>query len=191
MVRKTPMTDPRCEQLDEYLCGWLSPDEAAGFEAHLAACPTCREEATLQRQIDRLLAEETAQIEPVPVALAGRIERAVRAARRRRLVGWAGAVTTAAGIVLAVGLWAAQNLFFPRDDGRPMAHTPAVPTDAPEPSAPFARSEPPSAAPVRVTLVDPSSAILVPIESHSPNVTLVCVYPTTKVDREGDSEPSQ
>ena len=83
-VRGLPMTDPRCDQLDEYLCGWLSPDEAADFEAHLAVCPACQDEAAVQRQIDRLLAEATAQIEAGSHRLAGRIEREVRAARRRR-----------------------------------------------------------------------------------------------------------
>ena len=65
------MTDPRCDRLDEYLCGWLSPDEAAAFEAHLAGCPACRDEAAVQRHIDGLLAEGSAQVEPVPVTFGG------------------------------------------------------------------------------------------------------------------------
>ena len=201
------MTDPRCEQLDEYLCGWLSPQQAADFEAHLAACPACREQSTLQRQLDRLLAEGTAAIEPVPVVLVRRIERGVRAARRRRLLSWAGAA--AAGILLALGLWVAQNIFILRDDGRQIAERPEV-SDAVSkefaqlPKAPPLQSggvgsaplvtpvgsEPPATR-VRVTLVDPSSAILVPVESHSLDVTVVCVYPTIKMDREDDSRPSQ
>jgi len=177
------MTDPRCDQLDEYLCGWLSPDEAADFEAHLAGCPACQEECAVQRHIDRLLAEGAARIEPVPVLLPGRIERGVRAARRRQF-GWACSLTAAAGIVLALGLWGAPAVFFPRDDGRPMAQRPTDPVHAAEPFVP----QPVAAA--RVTLVDSSSAILVPIESHSPNVTVVCVYPTMKIEREDAKRPS-
>ncbi len=184
------MTDPKCERLDEYLCGWLSPDEAADFEAHLAACPICREQSALQRQIDRLT-EETAEIEPVPVALAGRIERAIRGARRRRFVGWVGLATTTAGIVLAVGLWKGQTLFVPRNDGRPLSQEAAIATAASEPSGSPPRLEPSPATPARVTAVDPSAAIVVPIESHSPNVTLVCIYPTTKIAQNNGRGPSQ
>jgi anti-sigma factor RsiW len=179
------MTDPRCDQLDEYLCGWLSPDEAADFEAHLAGCSACRDEATVQRDIDRLLAEGSAQVEPVPVRLAGRIERGVRVARRRRQFGLACALT-AAGIVLALGLWGVSTVLSPRDDGRPMAQGPAVPVDAPAPAI----AETQQVATAHVTLVDPSSAILVPIESHSPNVTMICVYPTTKAAREDEKQSS-
>jgi hypothetical protein len=31
-----------------------------------------------------------------------------------------------------------------------------------------------------VTMVDPSSAIVVPVESNIPNVTIVWIYPTVK-----------
>jgi len=184
------MTDPRCERLDEYLCGWLSPDEAADFEAHLASCPACREESTVQRHIDRLLAEGAAPIEPVPVLLPSRIERGVRAARRRRQLGWACTLTAAAGIVLALGLWGTPTLFSTRGNDRQTVKNPAAPVHATEPLAPPTLPEPQSVAAARVTLVDSSSAILVPIESHSPNVTVVCVYPTMKIEREDAKQPS-
>jgi hypothetical protein len=51
-------------------------------------------------------------------------------------------------------------------------------------------SEPQPVVAARVTLVDPSLAILVPIESHSPNVTLVRIYPTTRAERQDPGEPS-
>jgi anti-sigma factor RsiW len=195
------MTEPRCEQLDEYLCGWLSPDEAARFEAHLADCPSCREERSLQRQLDRLLAEGTARMEPAPVALARRVDRKVRAARRRRLFAWAVAVTAAAGIVAAVSLLAARSSLLPRDDDRPIARRTANDGAVSEESAPPQRPprlqsggvqpespatpEPPVMA-ARVTMVDPMSAIVVPVETRSPNVTLVCIYPTTKAAPDED-----
>jgi anti-sigma factor RsiW len=199
------MSDPQCEQLDEYLCGGLPSGEAADFEAHLAACPACREQSAVQRQIDRLLAEGTAGIEPVPISLPGRIERGVRAARRRRLLAWAGAAAAAAGIMFVLGLWGVQNVFLPRGVADPVAQRPADdralsktfaqmrkapplqgagvgPAPVPSPAPP----QPQAAARVSVTLVDSSSAILVPVETQSPNVTLVCIYPTVKVHQEED-----
>jgi anti-sigma factor RsiW len=183
------MTDPQCQRLDEYLCGWLSTDEAADFEAHLAGCPACQEESAVQRRIDRLLAERAAQAETVPAVLASRVERGIRAARRRRLFGWADALTAAAAVVLAVGLWGAPVLFSTRGNDRPIVENPTVPVRATEPLTPpaFAGTQPVVA---RVTLLDSSSAILVPVESHSPNVTVVCVYPTLKVARDAEKRPS-
>jgi hypothetical protein len=174
------MTDPRCERLDEYLCGWLSPEEAADFEAHLVACPTCREEAAMQRQIDRLT-KEAAQIEPIPVALAGRVACGIRSARRRRLFAWLATATTAAAIALAVGIWEGQALRYPRNEGRPLAATPAIAVTTPEPLKSSATAEPRPTIVARVTATDPSAAIVVPIESRHPNVTLVCVYPTIRL----------
>jgi len=184
------MTDPQCERLDEYLCGWLSAGEAADFEAHLAGCTACQEECTVQRRIDGLLAERATQVEPVPAVVASRIERGIRTARRRQRVGWACAVTAAAAVVLAVGLWRAPVLFSIRGDDRPIVENPIIPVHATEPSTPPAYAETQSVAAARVTLLDSSSAILVPVESHSPNVTVVCVYPTLKVAREGAKRPS-
>ena len=183
---QTQMTDPRCDQLDEYLCGWLSPDDAADFVAHLAVCPACREECGTQRTIDRLLAERAARVEQVPAVLTGRIERGRRAARRRR-IGWAGALTAAAGIVLALGLWASSAMLSLRGTRQSPVQTPIASNDSPAQPA----AAKPQAVAARVTLVDPSSAILVPIESHSPNVTIVCVYPTVKVAREDAKRPSR
>ena len=177
------MSDRRCELLDEYLCGWLSPQAAADFEAHLADCPACQEEASCQRQIDRLLAEGAAWTEPVPASLPGRIQQGVRAAQHRRLLGWSSA---AAVIVLALGFWRAASVFSPSADRGQLAQRSTIsggvsnPIASPENAPPIATgadsqrqeladsstampAEPPPAR-VRVTLVDPSSAILVPME---------------------------
>jgi anti-sigma factor RsiW len=182
------MAELGCEQLDEYLCGWLAPDEAAEFEGHLAGCSACREQSAVQRRIDRLLAEGATGIEPIPAALADRIERGVRAARRRRRVGWVCALTAAAGIVLALGFWGAPRLSFLRHDARPVVAAPVAADDSPgQPAPPFAK--PQAAAMARVTLVDSSSAILVPVESHSPNVTVVRIYPTVRIAGDG-AKPS-
>ncbi|MBM4088617.1 MAG: hypothetical protein FJ276_04200 [Planctomycetes bacterium] len=183
------MLDPLCDQLDDYLCGWLSQDEAARFEAHLAACPDCQEESASQHQIDRWLADATAWAEPVPASLMLRIQRQALVVRRRRLVGWACAVAAAGAVVLTFGLWATQRSISGRGDRSPVAKSPMVSEVPPAPLLANAASKPPAAVLARVALADPSSAILVPVESRSPNVTVVWVYPTVNASREDDRYP--
>ena len=137
-----------------------------------------------QGRIDRLLAEGTAAIEPVPVALASRIDVRIRTVRRRRVFAWAGAMSTAAAILLAVGLWATQNNFVPQRGGSPNGLRSTVVDDHGWPTAP-------PAAVARVTMIDPSSAIVVPMESHSPNVTVVCIYPTIRTNRENNRQSAE
>jgi len=180
------MTDHRCDQLDEYLCGWLPPDEAARFEAHLADCAACRDESALQRRIDRLLADGNASIAPVPAGLKSRVDHAIRAAHRRRTVRWAIGVTAAAGAVLSLGLWMRENLSLVRRERRETAQNSSATENGPVPVVPPVASEPPAAA-ARVTMVDPTSAIVMPVESHRPNVTVVYVFPTIRTDRAGES----
>jgi anti-sigma factor RsiW len=182
------MTDPRCDRLDEYLCGWLSPSEAAEFETHLAHCPACQSELAVQKQIDRLLGEANAQVKPVPTVLAGRIERDVRTMRRRR-IGWACAVTAAAASFLALGIWEFGGGLLSIDATRPASQPPIIADRAIEPSVSLVTAGPQAAVAARVTLADPSAAIALPIESHSPNVTLVRIYPTIRTDRQEAKGP--
>jgi anti-sigma factor RsiW len=176
------VTDLRCDQLDEYLCGWLSPEEAASFEAHLADCTACREDCALQRRIDRSLADGNVWITPVPVGLRSRVDCKIRTARRRRMLGWASVIAATAGVSLALGIWAtAPHSFMPRDGRETAQH---LSGEGNGPAAILPRSEPPVPA-AQVSMVDPSSAIVMPVESHRPNVTLVRVYQTFQVSRDG------
>jgi anti-sigma factor RsiW len=184
------MTDPRCDQLDNYLCGWLSPDEAADFEAHLAECPACQEERAIQQRIDRLLAEGNDSVAPVPVGLRSRVDRGIRAARRRRAFGWAGAAAAAVSVALALGLWAAWDFSFLPQAQRNTEQSMPIDSNEPVAVAPPVHPESPPAPVVQVTMLDPDSAIVMPIESRSPNVTLVRIYPTFRINQEGeDPEP--
>jgi len=183
------MTASRCDQLDEYLCGWLPPDEAARFESHLADCAACREESALQRRIDRMLADGNASFAPVPAGLQGRIDCGIRAARRRRMAAWGIAITAAAGVVLAFGLWGREKTpFVPREAHETAQSSPAD-GEGSVAIVPPLSSEPPIPE-VHVTMVDPASAIIIPVESHRPNVTLVRVFPTIRVDSEGENVKS-
>lgn len=99
------MKPPECEQLDDYLLGWLSPAEAIAFEHHLLECSDCRGEQALQRSIDRLLAEDCSAIDALPAGLVSRIEDHVCAARRRRrtrLISFASAVAASALALIVI-----------------------------------------------------------------------------------------
>jgi anti-sigma factor RsiW len=180
------MTAPRCDQIDEYLCGWLPPDEAVSFEAHLADCASCRDECAVQRRIDRLLAGAYVSIAPVPTSLRGRVDRGIQAARRRRMAGWAVAITAAAGVLLVFGLWVRENSSVLPREARETAQSASVTEHSANPVVPKVEAKPP-VAPALVTVVDLSSAIVMPVESHHPNVTVVYVFPTIPADREGES----
>jgi len=182
------MNPCQCDNLDGYLAGWLSDDERAGFEAHLAGCRVCRREAEEQRRIDRLLAEGAGRLEPLPPSLMGRIEGQFRSTGRHRLIRRALGLSTAAAIMLAVGLWyTLQDVGMPRGPER-IAEKPIEPVAGEHEAAP----PPPLAfddqSPVRVKLADPADAILVPLETDAPNVSIVWVYPTLKPAR-GTVEP--
>ena len=100
------MNASECDNLDRYLAGKLSSDDAAGFEAHLAGCPACRQTIDHQRHIDRLLLQAAGQLEPAPPSLIDRIDKEIRAQHRRRAVRWAwGLSAVAAAVVLGMGLW--------------------------------------------------------------------------------------
>ena len=108
----------QCRQaLGSYLVGALDPAERAAVEAHLAGCPSCREElasyAGIPGLMSRLTLDEAlgdALLPPaslLPAVLAA-VE-GERRSRTRRLRGWqagaaAAVVAAAASVVAAVGL---------------------------------------------------------------------------------------
>ncbi len=58
---------PTTDQVDLYVDGELAPAEAAAFERHAAACPTCTAELALARQLTTLLQEPPCAVCPEPV----------------------------------------------------------------------------------------------------------------------------
>ena len=143
--------------------------------------------------MDRLLARGAAQRAPTPSSLVDRIEGQIRSLRRRRVIRTALGLSAAVAVVLAVGV-----SLMPRHEvtpPRPATHR-YVPSIAEErtgcePETPPDRHEaapPPPLRPegeprVRVSLADPAEAILVPIETSNPNVSIVWIYPTVKPGR--------
>jgi len=164
------MNKPECDRLDEYLLGWLSEEQAAAFESHLAVCAECRKQKSLQARIDDAAERARNQPEPVPPLLVDQIHRRVRAARTWRAVRIACGLAAAALLVVLPGRsWFAGH----RSDLQPEAELVAQ-SEPPPPPVVTAVEQP------RVRLVDPSSAILVPVRTNNPGVTIVWVYPTVK-----------
>ena len=164
------MNKPECELLDAYLLGWLSEPEAAAFESHLASCAECRKQQEVQDRIDH--AAERARNHPDPprrcssLSFTGGCE----PRRTRRLVRIACGLAAAA--LLLVLPW---RSWFSERGGTGVSPVAQSSTGKmPEPPVAPAIQEP------RVRLVDPSSAILVPMPSKNPDVTIVWVYPTWK-----------
>ena len=171
------MQRPECDHLDDYLGGWLPQADRAQFEAHLADCPGCREECEQQRRIERLLWQGARRDEPAP-RLIERIERQIHRASRRRRLRWTWALSAAATVALAMGIFAlnrdggnhAQPPPFTEQPGQPTA--PVVEVDPPEPEDTQEKPE------VRVVASRPAEAIVVPVETEAPNVSIVLIYPT-------------
>lgn len=91
---------PRCEDAAAYVAEELSPDERKGYDAHLAACATCREAVATTRRIVGLLQSAPAP-EPVRDLAPGILAR-VRA-ERPPLRFWPRAAAVAAVLALLAG----------------------------------------------------------------------------------------
>jgi anti-sigma factor RsiW len=169
-VEKSMNRSP-CDQLDDYLLGWLTPDEAAAFERHLADCPACRREQALQRTIDARLEKTCEALDAIPSGLVERTRQRIRAARRRSIWRWTAGLAASAVVVLAMVL--AQ--YRTRDDSRPegqnlVATTPVEPSDENEQLVISSR----------VTLTDPSAGIVVEHKTRDPKISIVWIYPAVK-----------
>lgn len=174
------MSISECDRLDDYLLGGLPEDETAGFEAHLAGCPACRDELQRQQQIDGLLAQATGQLEPVPSSLIDRIERQVRRSRRRRAVHWAWGLSAAALAASVLAVWLATGGFGTGNGTPPIVRQPPGPNSGRERVDPDRPQAPRARAVASVAIADPTDAILVPVETKAPNVSIVWIYPTVK-----------
>ena len=172
------MSSSECVNLDDYLLGWLPVEAAQKFEAHLVRCPDCREECRRQQRVDQRLAAVARHSQPIPPALANRIERRIRSAAWRRRI-FIGSGSTVAALVLIASVWLAAGRRGVNSAGDPLAQhkSESVPRREDRVESPLDR-ESSVAPPVSVRCKDPSRAILIPVETESPNVTLVLVYPT-------------
>ncbi|MFV2070391.1 MAG: anti-sigma factor [Pirellulales bacterium] len=168
-----------CDQLDGYLANWLSERQRAAFKSHLADCHACRSQIELQSRIDRLLVEGVEQLGSASPSLIDSIEGRIQSLHRRRTVRLAAGLAPAASVALLVGVWSAiQEPTRRLPESQPIAKKQAKPVRPREDGVlpvPLARQ---TESLVRVTASDPSAAILVPVETEHPNVSIVWVYST-------------
>src|SRR5207247_1787093 len=93
-----------CEQRDGYLGKWLTADERAEFEAHLANCPDCRQLVQEQRRLDDLLTRANNALLLVPAELIAQIDHRFRQARQRKAAAWATGLTAAGVLICTIAV---------------------------------------------------------------------------------------
>jgi len=161
------MDEPLCQRLDDFLAHDLVGDERQRFVDHLAVCPRCGEAVSEQRQMVGRLRQAVERLEPAPAVLAGHIERRIQTGRRRRFA------------VAAIALVASIALFAPW-----LQTDRTAPSPSSSGSGPTLASNTPL---VRITF-PARNVIAVPVESESPNVTVLMVYPVSQADPSSDLE---
>jgi anti-sigma factor RsiW len=181
-----------CDKLDDYMLGWLSPDEAEVFERHLTDCPACRGELVLQQSIDCLLAGCGESIDAIPSGLIEHTRRRVRAQRRRKVVRWAfGLVVAAAALILAIiGRFAFWSTSGPGNRDVAVSQKAAEMPGNTASNSPVSALENPKAS-TRVALADPSSGIVIECKTHDPRINIVWIYPTIKPAAMPDKGPDE
>jgi hypothetical protein len=161
------MSHDHCDHLDAFLAGELSADAASRFAAHLEHCGMCRDAIDQQHWIDGLLRSPSRiELESPPAALIELIHQSTPR-RRRRARFIAGGIAAAAALVVAVGWTALPNRLV--KGPIPVVNNDVAITSIQEPSLPE---------PAQATFVGGPDVLVVPIESHHPDVTIVRVYRT-------------
>jgi hypothetical protein len=173
-----------CDQLDDYLLGWLSPDEAAAFERHLSDCPACCRERALQQSIDEMLTGTEGLPDAVPAGLLDRTRCYVQTARRRRAMRWAWRLTATA-IILLLGIFGSFIFHSGNAGNRDVAglHKPAGSPGNPTSISPLSEPEQLTVS-SRVRLADPESGIVLDCRTRDPKINIVWIYPSVKAVEE-------
>ena len=175
------MKQSPCDQIDDYMLGWLSPDEAAAFERHLTDCPVCRRELNLQQSIDGLLAGCGGPMDVIPSGLVERTQYLVRAERRRKVVRWAAGLAVAVAVLLlaVIGRFAFWSTSGQGNRDVAVSQNPAGAPGNTASNSPISTLENPKAS-TRVALADPSSGIVLECKTSDPKINIVWIYPTVK-----------
>jgi hypothetical protein len=92
--------------LDDWIAGRLDPEAAGAVEAHLGACPSCRQDAEAARALASVLPDLPRSVPPSR-DLWEDIERRITRPTRRRVPGALIAATVA--VAGAAGLWALRG----------------------------------------------------------------------------------
>jgi hypothetical protein len=164
------MTPTTCEWLNDYLDRDLGVGERELFEGHLANCLDCREAVAAERRWSQAIVRAVSEREVPPLTLADRIDCGIRMKTVRRF--GAGAAALAASIAILV--FASK-----RDNSVPQPRELVENTTMPAPPAT-----------VRVSFPN-RDVIAVPIETASPNVTVLMVYPSSRSEPSSESERNE
>ena len=157
-----------CTQLDEFLDRELSASDAILFEAHLAVCEACRSTVEQQQWLDELMCSAATK-----ESLSANLAR-IDLSPPQQSKGWWKAVSVAAA-ALIVATFAWQSFSSTEPVGRQDSHTIA----AKEESATTTVTEETCTELTPVaTIVPEDDVIVVPVDSGSPEVTILHVYPT-------------
>src|SRR5262249_14192697 len=150
------MDGPLCRRLDDYLAHGLLGSARDDFGGHLGGCPECRAAVHAPEQVAGRLGSACEGCDSVPAELA------VSVSVRRAARGWRLRALPARVVAASIGFVA---LWLSRDGSTPDG----APKNVSEPMA--------SAAPsVRISFPGHKTLAL-PVESDSPNVTVLLVYP--------------
>lgn len=145
-----------CDRLDDFLDHDLRGEDRRKFVEHTETCAACREAVGVQDSLVERLQKAIDRGDAEPRDLVRRIDRRIRWARFHRF-----AITGLAASVAFAALWLAID--------RP-------PRRLDVPSLVVAVDRPKEESPVRIRFPN-RDVIAMPVESDSPRVTVVMVYP--------------
>jgi len=109
---------------DLYLDGEMAPDERLRMEAHLAACPACRNRVTEWLRFHTVVRQRMGEVR-APASLREALDHRLRRERnpsRRRLIPLALAASLALTLPLAKGLWSRPEDPLPLEDHAVATH---------------------------------------------------------------------
>ena len=164
-----------CVQLDDFLLGCLTADEAAAFERHLEVCPECRRQQAVQNRIDGLLAETAECLEEPPKGLFERTRRYAETKKSRKTLGWA-CVSAVAAVLLVAAIFGVV-----KNRGELQSRDQNV-VESPFTLPPNVSSKKIDSLEVSKTvkLADPSSGMVLECKNNPPNVRIVYILPSAK-----------
>jgi anti-sigma factor RsiW len=172
------MNDSECDRLEAYLDGCLPEQARAAFDRHLSQCPRCQHELRELRRIGEWLASADDELGAVPQHLAKRIAGELRSSRwvvRR----WSAIGAAAAAVLLSVvGAW--WKITSHQSHERQVASRPNIgqPGAVARDTDPLAGASRELQSQVRLTFERDSDAIVVPIKSQDPDVSIFWIYST-------------
>lgn len=156
-----------CDNLDAYLADDLTTADAAAFREHLHECDECREAVAEQQWIDGLLQSPLRpQLEPVRHDVLAAVQTSLSRREKQRSKVLPAALAVAAALVVAVG-WTAIERRADQETIRGAAETDVANS-----------AYTPATDQTRATFVSSSNAIVVPVKSRHPDVSIVRIYPT-------------